>query len=217
MLTCLKNWLWLPLLVLFGCALEEHEVETGGHSWYFVGIKDDSTAVVRVEYWESGKIHDHHLMGWDDDFNDLVSTEYCTVRMNSYWRGARKSSIKSLLPDSVAVPEWCDSCITAGRIDGEVYGVKKISLNEYDNWEIALVLVNEKGNQDSLELEWMPYSFDPKNVALQDPYLRIAGELYVVKDGKFPTQRPAYRIDHIDGAIKFTDSEGNYIIYGGEP
>ena len=211
-----KFLLMLAVLALFGCYLEEHEVERGGHSWSLEGVKDDSTAVVKVVYWVSGTIHDHHLMGWDDDFYHEISKEYFAVRMTSYWRGRSHSSVGALLPaDSVPVPEWCDSCGIAGMIDDKVYGVEKVPLDSFSA-ACALVLVSESKILDSLELENCDKVDLSKSVALEAHYLRVNGLLYEVREGKFPRQTPVIVIQENNGSVRFS-SHGEYVIYGGEP
>ena len=210
-----KLFLMLLVLALAGCYLEEHEVERGGHSWSLAGIMDDSTAVVKVVFWESGTIHDHHFMGWDDDFYNEISKEYIPVKMTSYWRGRSYSSPNSLLADSVPVPDWCDSCGVAGIIDGKTYGVELTPLDSFSS-ACALVLVSEKKILDSLELENCDKIDVHKSVALEAHYLRVNGLLYEIRDGKFPRQTPVIVIQENNGMIKFS-SNREYVIYGGEP
>jgi len=212
----LKKWIFLPVLFLAACAMYEHEIEQGGHRWFFEGIKDDSTAVVRVEYWESGTIHDHSIMGLDDDFSNQELTEYFAVGMKGYRRSGSYSSKNALLGDSVTRPEWCDSCLVVGKLGDKVYGIRSASLDSY-SYSCALILLDEKSYLDSLEFETCSGVDDSRKLALQGNYLKVDDKLYRVEEGKFPTQRPAYKVEHKDGAIKFTDSNGNYIIYGGNP
>ena len=210
-----KIFLMLPILALFGCYLEEHEIEKGGHSWRLEGIKDDSTAVVKVVYWESGTIHDHHFMGWDDDFYNEISSEYIAVRMTSFWRGQSYSMRNALLPaDTMPIPKWCDSCIVVGIIDEKTYGVERVPLDSFST-DCALVLMSEKKVLDSLELENCDGN-TTRSIALEAHYLRLNGLLYEIRDGKFPRQTPIIEIQQSDGGLKFT-SNGEYVIYGGEP
>ena len=39
----------------------------------------------------------------------------------------------------------------------------------------------------------------------------------MVKDGRFPSQKPAYSFEHTRMGVKFIDRNGDFILYGGNP
>lgn len=214
----LKILILFAVLAVAGCSLEEHEVQRAGHSWSFMGVLDDSTAAVKVTYWESGEIHDHHIMGYDDDFHRDVSLKYYAVRMNSYWISSDDSRLEDFSrdDDTGIIPKWCDSCYVVGKIDGKTYGVKSSPLDIYSD-ACAVILVDEKKTLDSLELESCSKIKMHIAISFEAHYLKVENNLYEIRDGKFPSQRPAYKVQQEGCNIKFTDSDGDYIVYGGAP
>lgn len=218
MLLLIKMLALLAGLFLAGCSMYEHEIEQAGHNWSFLGVLDDSTAAVKVSYWESGEVHDHHLMGYDDDFSRTVAVEHFAVRMNSYWISSDDSRLNKISNSDGTgdIPKWCDGCYVVGEIDGKMYGAKSAFLDSYSN-ACAIILVDEKKVRDSLEFESCTESRLYSALSLVAHYLKVDTDLYEIRDGMFPTQRPAYRIRSEGGNLKFIDSKGDFIVYGGAP
>jgi hypothetical protein len=188
----------LCAMLLAGCSMTDYEIEKEGHTWRFVGLVDDSTALVSVALEQWGEEHDHHLMGWDDDFHWTKDASYYPVKMNSYWRGKGSSSVQDTLPQ---------------KAETDDYTIRYEKLDKYFS-TCGAILSDRKGNDlDTLELE----RCSSDSARFVGSYVRIDNGFYLVQDDRFPRQRPAYRFEYAGGAIKFTDANGDYIIYGGKP
>lgn len=206
------NFIFALLVVfLWACSSDEHEVlEYAGHSWVFEGVLDDSTAAVKVSHWTSKDSGGVRETSWEKHY---------AVRMNSYWISSDDSKLESFLKtvgEKAEIPSWCEGCYAAGKIDKKTYGIKSSPLDDFSD-ACALILVDEKKNLDSLELEKCWTINMKTSLSLQVRYLNVDGDLYEVRNGAFPSQRPVYRIKNEGDRLKFTDSKGDYIIYGGAP
>lgn len=196
------KFLAVPVLLcaalLTGCSMTDYEIEKESHTWRFVGLVDDSTALVSVALEQWGEEHDHHLMGWDDDFHWTKDASYYPVRMNSYWCGKGGSSAQDTLPQ---------------KAETDDYTIRYEKIDKYFS-TCGAILSDRKGNDlDTLELE----RCSSDSARFVGSYVKIDNGFYLVQDDRFPRQRPAYRFEHTGGAIKFTDANGDYIIYGGKP
>ena len=188
----------LCAMLLAGCSMTDYEIEKEGHTWRFVGLVDDSTALVSVALEQWGEEHDHHLMGWDDDFHWTKDASYYPVRMNSYWRGKGSETPPKTLSQ---------------KAETKSYTIRYEKLYNYSP-TCGAILSDRKGNDlDTLELE----RCSSDSARFIGSYVRIDNGFYLVQDDRFPRQRPAYRFEYAGGAIKFTDANGDYIIYGGKP
>lgn len=184
--------------LLAGCSMMDYEIEKERHTWKFEGLVDDSTALVKVYLEQWGEEHDHHLMGYDDEFHWTKDERYYQVGMNSYWRGKEYNSAQATLSQEAETKD---------------YTIRYEDLDKY-SWTCGAILSDKKGNDlDTLELE----RCGSDSAKFVGNYVQIDNGFYLVKDGTFPKQKPAYRFEHADGTIKFTDVNGDYIIYGGKP
>lgn len=202
-----KGFIWkffaslaiLSAFLFVGCSLTEYEIEEEGHVWKFYGLIDDSTAIVKVTFEQWGTEEDHHLMGWDDDFHWTKETRFYPVRMNSYWLGHGHDSSMTALSENNQTND---------------YTLRSESLDDYSG-SCGIILSDKKGNDlDTLEIDQRCNSDTAKFIG---NYARIDNSFYLIKDGKFPKQKPAYRFEHVGRNIKFIDANNNYIIYGGKP
>lgn len=191
--------LFAALSVVFsGCTLEEHEIREEGHVWRFVGLVDDSTALVRVTFEQWGETHDHHLMGYDDDFHWTKDTRFYPVRMGSYWRGSGSTSSPGVLERKSKLGD---------------YGLDVVNLGDYS---CGAVLLGKKDVAlDTLETD--NCGWDNDSALFVGNYVRIGDSFYLVKDGRFPSQKPAYSFEHTRMGVKFIDRNGDFILYGGNP
>ena len=188
----------LSLALLSGCTMYSHEIEDEAHTWRFVGLVDDSTALVSVSLEQWGETHDHHLMGYDDDFHWTKDAHYYPVKMNTYWQGKGREETPQTLPE---------------KSETDDYGLRIEPLDDY-SWACGIILTDRKGKGlDTLERP----KCDSDSAKFVGSYVRVGNGFYLVEDGKFPKQKAAYTFEHTGYNIKFTDMNGDYIIYGGKP
>lgn len=213
------KWIVAVFSMLFwGCSLYEYEADEGYHSWRFVGLQNDSIAVVKVSYLEQGHIHDNHLMGWEDGepFEITISEYYYPVKMTSYWIGDRESSVEALLPEPrTKLPDWVSGCLAAEYVGKDAYCINRVELDNYG--ACAFVISQKKSILDSLEISRCDGLDAEGQVKISSNYLKLDKSFYSIVDGKFPSQRPALRYVEGKGSIKFIDRNGDYIVYGGMP
>ena len=184
--------------IFCGCTMEEFEIKEEGHIWRFEGLVDDTTACVRVTLDQWGEEHDHHWMGYDDDFHWTKDIRYYSVRLDSYWRGSGMKSAPGMLQE---VSKTDDYGLRVENLDSASYAC-------------GVILLDRKGKSlDTLETGNCGW----KDAVFVGSYVRIGDSFYLVKDGKFPTQKPTYRFEHTGLNVKFIDANGDYIVYGGKP
>lgn len=201
-----KGFIWklsaatiiLSAVFFSGCSMEDYEITEEGHVWKYQGLVNDSTALVMVTFEQWGEEHDHHLMGWDDDFHWIKETLYYPVGINRYWLGqGRETAIATLSQ----VSETND------------YGLRSERLDNYSS-ACGIILLDKKGEElDTLEIE----KCQSDSAVFIGNYVNVDNAFYLVQDGRFPKQKPAYKFEHAGRNIKFTDADGDYIIYGGKP
>lgn len=191
----------VSVFFLGGCSLVDYEVEKEGHVWRFAGLVDDSTALVKVTLEQWGEEHDHHLMGWDDDFHRVTETRYYPVGLGSYRLGKGRDSALDVLPEETSTDK---------------YSLRSVKLDDYYAACGVILLDKNENELDTLEIansNW--YGCD--SAKLVGSYVMIGASFYLVKDGKFPRQKPAYRYDYLDMNIKFVDINDDFVMYGGKP
>ncbi|MBR4784328.1 MAG: hypothetical protein IK012_03635 [Fibrobacter sp.] len=186
---------------LGGCSMVDYEIEEEGHVWRFVGLVDDSTALVKVTLEQRGEEHDHHLFGWDDDFHKIKETKYYYVGMDAYRIGLWRDSTSGTMPEERETDE---------------YGLRLTHLDDYSH-RCGLILLDKKDNDlDTLENIYCD-GVDDESAKLVGSYVKVDSKFYLVEDGKFPRQKPTYRYEHSDWNIKFVDANGDFLMYGGKP
>mgnify|MGYP003291754418 CR=1 FL=1 len=185
----------LASVFVSGCYMDTHVVTNEYYRWTFIGVKDDSTAVVEVTLVESGYIDCHHFMGYhDDNFSRDVSTRFYEVRMDSLKRGSARSSSDELAKNAVSSVDF-------------------IWLDENDH-DCGFILMKGGTVRDTLEIG----NCNTESTAtIMGNYLNYNGNLYNIVDGKIQSHRPKYKVSNKDGNIIFEDAKGNQVIYGGEP
>ena len=198
-ITCL---LFSLMVFLCSCYLYEYEIEEEAHSWSFIGLESDSSAVVKVTLEQWGTIHDNHLMGWDDDFHDTKNTHYYTIGINNYRISELQNYKQNLLP-------------LLNSTDQYTLQIKK--LVDYSTACALILQDKKKKNLDTLEIDHCPKEDSEETPKFVGSYLKINNLFFKIEKGKFPTQKPAYKVEQNDRNIKFTDINGKFIIYGGEP
>lgn len=179
----------------------EYEIEKEAHNWQFVGLVNDSIAIVKVTLEQWGTEHDNHLMGYDDDFHKTVESHYYWVQMNSYDISKHDGSIQKL-------PEL-DSTDQYSR------QIEKIV--EYSTACAIILQDNKKKNLDTLEIDHCPKENSAESPKFVGNYVKIDNCFYKIEKGKFLSQKPTYKFKHENYNIKFVKANGDYIIYGGEP
>jgi hypothetical protein len=194
-------WALLPALFWSGCYMYEYEIEKEAHNWQFVGLVNDSIAIVKVTLEQWGTEHDNHLMGYDDDFHKTVESHYYWVQMNSYDISKHDGSIQKL-------PEL-DSTDQYSR------QIEKIV--EYSTACAIILQDNKKKNLDTLEIDNCPKENSEKSPKFVGNYVKIDNCFYKIEKGKFLSQKPTYKFKHENYNIKFVKANGDYIIYGGKP
>ena len=204
-------------LLVLGCTVQ-YEAEEGYHSWSFVGMQNDSVAVVKVSYIECGHIHDNHFMSMQDGdrFEETISEYYYPVKVSSYWVGAKNSSAEDLLSDTLSgAPAWTLECLARGAVDEKTYCIDKVDLDDFG--ACALAIRDEKSTLDSLEFFRCDGFEDKNKVKFESNYLNVDKSFYRIDGGKFPSQSPVLRVVEENRSVKFIDKDGDYIIYGGMP
>ncbi len=219
-----KNVFHLLLLgvVLFLCACVGYDYEEREEYfiWSYEGLIDDTTAVVSVVDEIYGYKNDNHFMGWDDgSYTEVVSKYYYPVGMQSRWVGKKKKSLEELVAvgnvDSSALEKWMENCFAMGEIDGQFLCLDAVTFPEFRG-NTGLILVDkDKKDLDTLELEnWVNLD---ESVSFLQHYLKVDNNLYEIRDGKFISQRPKFRIVKDGRKIVFIDENGDFTWYGGEP
>lgn len=191
----------LSMALLGGCTLTEYEIEEEGHTWRLSGLANDSVAVVKVTFDQWGTEHDHHFMGYDDDFHWTKDTRYYQVKMNSY-----------------GIAPWSDASgkTLSEKSRTDEYGLRFDRLDSYSPACGVILLDKKKRELDTLEIDNCSWD-EGDSAKFVGNYVKMDRSFYLVKDGRFPSQKPAYRVDYVGRNIKFTDANGDYIIYGGKP
>lgn len=185
------------LMGLFcSCYMDTHVVTDEYYQWTFVGIGDNSTAIVKVEFIEAGHIDCHHFMGMDDgeSFHRTLSTDFYEVRMDLL----KMAKLPS--PDNYLV-------------ENEKYKVDFIWLDENDR-DCGFALLKNGVAKDTLEVGTCS---SEATATIMGDYLHYNGKLYAVADGKILSHKPVYKVIHKDRKVIFEDVNGNQVIYGGEP
>lgn len=194
-------WALLPALFWSGCYLYEYEIEKEAHSWQFVGLVNDSVAIVKVTLEQWGTKYDNHFMGYDDAFHKTIESHYYWVQMNSYDISKHDGSIQKL-----------------AELDStDQYSLQIEKMVEYSAACAIILQDSKKKNLDTLEIDRCPRANSNESPKFVSNYLKIDNSFYKIENGKFPKQKPAYRIEQKDRRIKFIDINDDYIIYGGEP
>ena len=204
----------LCAMLLAGCSMTDYEIEKEGHTWRFVGLVDDSTALVSVALEQWGEEHDHHLMGWDDDFHwtkDVVLA--VIIGVCSELDQGENVGVDTPAADDVAARRGQQQSAAAGahgtcQQDGCADPAAHVRI-EFGRFNIFC-----------LDLPGVRVNFLKSDAKAFDEFphcQNVADHRDIVQDDRFPRQRPAYRFEYAGGAIKFTDANGDYIIYGGKP
>lgn len=216
----IKIFLSLSIWVLLSCGIDTWEVTDTGYTWTYQGLIDDTTAVAKVEQWESGTIHCNHFMGWDDDFSSTLSTNYYAISLKQNKIGKKKSALKDFIPqkDSVFVglPYWTESCLAKDTIDNKFYCINSSKLDEFST-ACTLILVDaDKKDLDSLEFEHCDFDLH-KDISFEAHYLKVSGDLYAIQKGKLKSQKPTYTIIDKNSPLIIINSQGDSIFYEGKP
>ena len=190
----------LSTLFWCGCSID-YEIEKEAHVWNFYGLENDSTAVVKVTLEQWGTTHDNHIMGYDDDFHKTTDVHYYAIRMNSYDISMRYDG-SSILSES-------DST--------EQYRVLVEKIVDYSAACAIILQDSKKKNLDTLEIDSCPKENSAKSPKFVGSYIKIDNCFYKIDKGKFLSQKPTYKFEHVNYNIKFVKADGNYIIYGGQP
>ncbi|SHK70003.1 hypothetical protein [Fibrobacter sp. UWB12] len=205
MIKILKNTFpfLMALSVLFwcGCATD-YEIEKEAHVWRFYGLENDTTAIVKVTLEQWGTTHDHHIMGWDDDFHKTIDLKYYTTSMNSYKISVRNNESKGALEELDSTDQY------------------RLRIEKEDDYSTVCAIIlqdNKKKNLDTLEIDHCPRENSAESPKFVGSYLKIDNCFYKIEKNKFHSQKPTYKFQHVDYNIKFTRADGSYIIYGGEP
>lgn len=193
----------IVLSVLFwcGCA-NDYEIEKEAHVWSFLGLENDTTAIVKVTLEQWGTEHDHHIMGWDDDFHKTTDLKYYTTSMNSYKISEHKNSGKGALEELDSTDKYC------------------LHIEKVDDYSAVCAVIlqdNKKKNLDTLEIDHCPKENSAESPKFVGSYVKIDNSFYKIEKNKFLSQKPTYKFQHVNYSIKFIRADGNYIIYGGEP
>lgn len=183
--------------VFCGCSMDTHVVTEEYYDWSFVGIRDDSTAVVMASLNERGYIDCHHLISWEDgeDFNREVSSAYYAVRMDKLQVGRKNSSSEMMLAEK------------------SKYQSEFIWLDE-SNHDCGFLISKDKNVLDTLELDGCVKEMSGE---ILGNYLKVDGNLYAISGGKFLSQSPTYRIVDKGRNIIFENSVGDQVVYSGAP
>lgn len=221
------NNIWLCLLLLmvfsfFGCTKDKYHIEDEHYGWHYEGLVDDTTAVVSIEHSEGGHIECHHLMGLDDGerFTRFISKKYYKVGMNSLWIGTATDSLTDLLPEERQMndhyPRWSDGCLDMDSLDGNFYCVEADLLDNYSN-SCGFILIDD-ANRDLDTLERASCTGNiVESVSFAAHYLKVDGNFFEIRNGKFISQEPIYRMIEEHGDLKFFDKNGDFVMYSGKP
>ena len=193
----------MALSVLFwcGCATD-YEIEKEAHVWRFYGLENDTTAIVKVTLEQWGTTHDHHIMGWDDDFHKTTELRYYTTSMNSYKINERKNESRGTLEELDSTDQY------------------RLHIEKVDDYSAICAIIlqdNKKKNLDTLEIDNCPKENSEKSPKFVGNYVKIDNCFYKIEKGKFLSQKPTYKFKHENYNIMFVKANGDYIIYGGKP
>jgi len=139
--------------------------------------------------------------------------------MQSRWVGKKKKSLEELVAvgkvDSSALEKWMENCFAMGEIDGQFLCLDAVTFPEFRE-NTGLILVDkDKKDLDTLELEnWVNLD---ESVSFLQHYLKVDNNLYEIRNGKFISQRPKFRIVKDGRKIVFIDENGDFTWYGGKP
>lgn len=219
----LKKDVWLCFLLLmvlsfWGCALDEYHIEHESYGWHYVGLADDTTAVVAVEHREGGYIECHHIASLDDgeSFSNLVSKKYYKVGMRSMWIENWVGTIPKKRQMNNDYPRWTDGCLDMDSLDGKFYCVEAARLDSYSN-SCGFILI-DGANMDLDTLERPSCTGNVSElVFFVGHYLKVNGDFFEIREGKFVSQDPVYQMTEENGNLKFLDKEDNFIMYSGKP
>ncbi len=190
----------LSTLFWCGCSID-YEIEKEAHVWNYYGLKNDSTAIVKVTFEQWGTAHDNHIMGYDDDFHKTTDLQYYAIKMNSY-----------------EISECHDGCPILSELDStEQYRVLVEKIVEYSSTCAIILQDSKKKNLDTLEIDNCPKENSEKSPKFVGNYVKIDNCFYKIEKGKFLRQKPTYKFKHENYNIKFVKANGDYIIYGGKP
>lgn len=183
----------LASVFVSGCHMDTHVVTDEYYRWTFIGVKDDSTAVVEATLVESGHIDCHHLISWEDGdpFSRDVSTSIYEVRM-----------------DILKIKKY-----GGAFAQNEACSVDFIWLDENDG-DCGFALMKNGIVRDTLEIG---RCFSSASATVMGNYLNYDGKLYAIEECEILSHKPAYTVTHKDGKVIFEDVNGNQVIYGGEP
>lgn len=223
----LKNGVGLGFLVLmvlsfWGCAMDEYHIEYESYGWRYEGLADDTTAVVSVEHREGGHIECNHFMSYDDgeSFSNVVSKKYYKVGMKSLWIGKGKGRLTDLLPAKREMndiyPRWSDGCLAMDTLDGKFYCIEADRLDNY-SYSCGFVLIDDSNaDLDTLERSSCPWDV-AASVSFVAHYLKVDGDFFEIREGKYVSQEPAYRMIEENGNLRFLDKNDNFVMYSGKP
>ena len=214
--------LMLMVLSLVGCAMDEYHIESESYEWHYEGLADDTTAVVSVLHRESGYIDCHHLMSYDDGetFSREISRRYYKVGVKSLWIGKGMENLSDILPEerkmNDAYSRWSDGCLSKDSIDGEFYCIEVDRMDNY-SYSCGFILV-DAANRDLDTLERPSCTGDvSESVSFVAHYLKVNGDFFEIREGKFVSQEPIYRMSEEYGNLKFQDKNGDFVMYSGKP
>ena len=80
-------------------------------------------------------------------------------------------------------------------------------------------LAEEIGVKKNTVYRWETGEYRPsdENALLVAHYLKVNGDFYEIRKGKFVSQEPAYRMLEEHGNLKFLDNDDNFVMYSGKP
>lgn len=211
-------FLMLMVLSFMGCAMDEYHIESESYGWRYEGLADDTTAVVSVEHREGGHIECHHIPNLDDgeSFSRVVSKKYYKVGMKSLWVKDWTGSLPKEREMNDDYPRWSDGCLAMDTLDGKFYCVEAARLDGY-SYSCGFILI-DGSNRDLDTLERPSCTGNvSESVSFAGHYLKINGDFFEIRKGKFVSQDPAYRMTEEHGNLKFLDKDDNFVMYSGKP
>jgi len=212
----------LLFAILTGCSIDTWEVTKSGYTWTYQGMINDTTAVAKVEHWESGTIHCDHFMSMDDGetFTNTLSTSFYSISLNENKLIEKKSSLNAFIQNIVEVfeelPTWTDSCLAIDSIDGKFYCVNSSNIDEFSDACALIIVDGNKKDLDSLEFEHCDFNIQ-KDISFDGHYLKVSGDLFAIQNGKFKSQRPTYKIIDKGTPLIIVNTQGDSIFYEGRP
>ena len=101
-------------------------------------------------------------------------------------------------------------------LDGKFYCVEADRLDDY-SYSCGFILIDDSNvDLDTLERPSCTGNVS-ESVSFVAHYLKVNGDFYEIRKGKFVSQEPAYRMLEEHGNLKFLDNDDNFVMYSGKP